>query len=146
MNHEKEFDFAQGTEFEKSVMNWMWGKKQDNGEDPKDLCKPDIYDVKKNIMYECKMTRPYYDIPREHPDAKDIGTGLPKKQFDRYVYMRKHGVTVVFIHKMSEGKYKDKIFISELTDELINKVKYTPAKNCVIWLYEDLTLINDLVI
>jgi hypothetical protein len=145
MNNEFEFDFAQGTEFEKKVMKWMWKEKYSVGEAATDLCKPDIYDVKNNIMYEAKMTRPYYDKWKEkNPDAVDIGTGLPINQFNRYVSMRKHGIKVVLIHKMSEGTFEGKIFMSELTDDLISKVNYSGQNNTVFWKYEDLELIKDL--
>lgn len=140
-----EFDFAQGTDFEKKVMKWLWGVKNKSGGKATDLCKPDIYDVRTNTMIEAKYTRPYYDKdPNRFTDAKDLGTGLPKNQYNRYVKMRDHGIKVVFIHKMSEGKYRNKIFISELDDELVSKAKKSDGGNTIYWAYSDLTIKNNL--
>ena len=134
-----EFDFAQGTEFEQKVMKWMWRIKK---ADAINLCKPDIYDVGTNTMIEAKYTRPYYDKMPSNPTAKDIGTGLPINQYNRYVKMREHGIRVVLIHKMSEGIHKDRIFISELTDDLVSKSIISDGGNTVYWLYDDLTIKN----
>jgi hypothetical protein len=140
-----DFNFAQGTDFEQKVMQWMWELKRAKGEDPKDLCKPDIYDIKTNTMFEAKMTRPYYDkTPSKYDDAQDLGTGLPVNQFNRYCAMRQHGIRVILIHKMSEGKFENKIFISELTDDLIKKVNHSFHGKTVYWNYDDLNLMADL--
>lgn len=134
-----DFDFAQGTEFEKKVMRWLWGIKKN---DAIYLCKPDIYDVSTNTMIEAKYTRPYYNLMPSNPDSIDIGTGLPINQYRRYVKMREHGIKVVLVHKMSQGKFKDRIFISELTDDLVSKTNVSDGGKTVYWLYEDLTIKN----
>ena len=133
------FDFAEGTDFEKKVIRWLWEKYPDK---KKLFCKPDIYDVKDNIMIEAKCTRPYYDKdPAKYFDeANDLGTGLPINQYERYKMMRKHNIRVVFIHKLTEGKFIDKIFVTELTDELEKKVKISDGGQTVYWLYSDLNI------
>lgn len=140
-----EFDFAEGTEFEKKVMKFLWKRNPNRG---KMYCKPDIYDVERDVFYEAKCTRPYFDKnPELHSDAVDIGDGLPYNQFMRYEIIRKsRNSRVILIHKLTEGKYANKVFITELTDEMVSKVKYSSNGKTVYWLYEDLKLREGIVL
>ena len=136
MSKDVDFDFASGTDFEKLLIKELWritGRK-------KDFCKPDIYDVDKNIFYEAKFTRPFYDKPPDrNPEAVDIGTGLVKNQFDRYVKIVESGnARVRIVHKMKEGIFKNRIFVSWLDEKLISKARLSPNKKTVYFLYEDL--------
>ena len=129
------FDFAVGTDFEQAVLTHLQSKTYDK----KRYCKPDIYDTTTNTLIESKCTRPYYDKdPSKHKDASDLGTGLPINQFNRYLKAVKNGLRVVFIHGMTEGKNKGKIYKTELTDELQSKVHKSDVGNTVYWKYSDL--------
>ena len=135
------FDFAKGTKFEQAIFRWFWKKYPDK---INDYGKPDIYDCVENVMYEAKCTRPYYDDdPGKNPMANDIGTGLPTSQFNRYVKMMQHGIRFVMIHKMTAGKYTDQVFVTEINQEMVLKVKKSWNGNTRYWLYEDLNKINN---
>lgn len=137
-----DFDFAQGTDFERAWLRYLWNIRKQNS---MNYCKPDIYDVENDIFFEVKYTRPYYDKdPEKHSDAKDVGSGLPAKQFYRYEKIINNGHSkVILIHGMKNGKYKNKIFCTELTGALIDRINYSYNRKTVYWNYSDLVLITN---
>ena len=57
-----------------------------------------------------------------------------------------HGLRIIFIHKLKEGQYANRIFITELTDNLYSKLRLSYNSKTVYWLYEDLHLVENLII
>jgi len=93
------YNFIEGTYFERALMRFMWWKYKDK---KTSFCKPDIYDVSTNTFYEAKGTRPYYkynpaEMPPDEFDNKDLGSGLPSKQFDRYMKIVENGGNVELV-------------------------------------------------
>jgi len=133
-----DFDFALGGEFERQMMHWLW---ETNNNRRTSFCKPDAYDVDFDIFYEAKCTRPYYDKdPDKYSDAVDLGSGMPVNQFNRYVKVVNNGHRVIMVHGMTHGRYKGKVFITELNETLIKKVRHSFIGNTVYWYYDDLKL------
>jgi hypothetical protein len=140
------YDFALGGAFEQAVMKYMWVKHPEN---QTYYCKPDIYDVKNNVFYEMKDSRPYYLSNPNTSEIKtndDIGTGMPVRQYNRYMEIINNDRSRVFmVHGMTEGRFKNKIFWTELTTTLSKKVLHTNSttNGTVFWKYNDLEILNN---
>lgn len=125
-------NYGAGTEFESEVRSMIYAQ---NNRYPLSIMKPDFYDPDSNTLIECKHTRPYYTTYQKL-EGDDIGTGLPRLQYERYCKAHDKGIKVKFVHKLTEGRNAGKVYITDLDEQL--KLSATPSRDnkTVYWRYE----------